>query len=61
MNEDRISRPRKSGEMSDMVHRIKHFQGNAPMPSGCICSPMDFAALGHMTTCPLYQERNNDG
>lgn len=27
-------------------------------PEGCTCSlfasPMDYAALGHMTTCPLY-------
>lgn len=40
--------------------RIKHYQGNTPMPSGCICSPMDFAALGHMTTCPLHEERTTN-
>lgn len=25
------------------------------VPPGCICDPMDFAALGHMTTCPRYE------
>lgn len=61
MIDDRMGKPHKSGDVSDMVHRIKHYQGNAPMPSGCICSPMDFAALGHMTTCPLHKERITDG
>lgn len=33
-------------------------QGDAPMPEGCICPPMDYAALGHMTNCPCYRQQN---
>jgi hypothetical protein len=39
--------------MSD-AKTIPFHQGSAPMPQGCVCSPMDYAALGHMTTCPCY-------
>lgn len=28
----------------------------APLPAGCICDPMDFAALGHMTNCPCHKD-----
>lgn len=35
---------------------IRFEQGNAPMPKDCICSPMDYAALGHMTACPCFAE-----
>lgn len=44
-------------EEETQIGGIPFAQGSAPMPKGCICPPMDFAALGHMTNCPCREER----
>lgn len=60
MNDDRISRPRKSGEMSDMVHRIKHFQGGG-LPSLRASDFGDTSRKGPGEDQVQHKERNNDG
>jgi hypothetical protein len=60
MNDDRISRPRKSGEMSDMVHRIKHFQGDGS-PSFRGADLAGASRTGPVEDQEQTEERNNDG
>lgn len=51
-----MSKHKFTGDRSDMAHQIKTADKTVKRCQ-CICDPMDYAALGHMTNCDCYEEK----